>query len=639
MSKKTLVTISNVFQFKRFISKIDRSAINDCAVVCDNARLHSFLKKQNVAFDALDEFCIKDRWREINSWGCDRAGELIRVGREGRFFKDVDLASVAFHHFPYLLIHMVKNYLYAQHLVAKYNPSRVMVFEFPHERQFPDFSGNFYLNQFLSTVCSRSNILIEPVDITVDSCKNEASLSSKLPAKEMVRRLIQKLYGAIVRPGKDIEMLAVGSLRHLAATVNEIKNKGHKIAIYDFEFHREIFDFAVRHGLQYLLPESFQNIREDYSSPVANRFFSEFKKLIETVSSMGSFKFDSFDFGPTLLQYVYQGMPEYFKRLSKQTVQYQNIVAHCQLLAVLSDEDITERGALRAAYLNSRGVKQFCVSHANLVHDFSVAKENRVFAQSITFAASEFEKSMYEARGWDGKQIIVTGVPRYDHLVKMCQAKSARSRNVSQFKLLYCGATMSTHWPDKGGYLGIHVVNLKDIQQKTLRAILDAIDGLPVELVVKPHYDEGTAWHDFFKNEKPANKITIEKHSASFFELLMNCDAMTLAHTSTPIMEAAICSLPTILVDLFRPAELVSYEDIGIQNVARSVPQIKQEVLRLIDDKSRRLRPNPDPKLEFYLGKLDGMNNVRVVECIQQLLNEPPPPSVRPRIQNQIFQS
>jgi len=256
--------------------------------------------------------------------------------------------------------------------------------------------------------------------------------------------------------------------------------------------------------------------------------------------------------------------------------------------------------------------------------NFSVSDINRVFALSTTLVNSEFEKLMYEVRGWDGRKIVVAGIPRYDRLFRMQHQRKEPKAVRKKIKILYCGASMKLYWPERANYLGLHITNYGDEQRRALKAFIASIEGLPIELTVKPHNYEGEEWQRFLEQESHSNNIRFEPYSSDFFTLLNQNDAMILAHWSTAMIEAAICNKPTILLDLYNSEDLAPYAEFGYCSIARNDVELKC----IIESLCRRLLISKDiftedagERFEYVFGKRDLKNTERVVDYIEEHMN------------------
>jgi hypothetical protein len=593
-------------------------------VICDNPRLRGFLKNNNIDSFLLDEFLIPEEQRKnINAWGCDKAAEWIRVSREERFFKEFDFASSVFLRFGYILVQMLKNFYYAGHIIDKYKPDAVIVFDFLGRPTYPSFSGNIFLNDFLTELCKQNKINVERITVSFERDKllrNFLSWRFILISnvKETIRKAFNFLYGKFVPAKKDTFILAWGALKHLAPVILKAHKKGIKIALYDTEFRLKSFKFARRNKIPYFISECFPKNKLIEPDDFVKKCVKEISVALDYACLHKLFVFSSYDFGDIVKNIIFSNIQEYCCKLSEHANHYANILNLCKNVAFILDEDTSHHSFL-AAFFNAKGKKIFCISHATMPINFSVSDNNRVFGLSTTFVNSEFEKVTYEMRGWDQHKIVVTGIPRFDRLAEIRQQQiQETSRNI---KLLYCGASMKLYWPERGGYLGLHITNYGDAQKKALRLIFGVIKEYPIELVLKPHNFEGKAWHRFIKEENPYNKVTLMDNTYDFFNLLDQCDAMILAHWSTALIEAALCNKHTILLDFFNSEDLAPYAKVGSCVIVRNEIELRREMEILCKD-FRFTLSYTEKEFESVFGKKDGFNTQRVVDCIERIISE-----------------
>lgn len=351
-----------------------------------------------------------------------------------------------------------------------------------------------------------------------------------------------------------------------------------------------------------------------------------FKSLTDSVSQ-NLFQFDHYDFTQFVKENIFGVMQGHLHSVANQLNCYYSVVKSCRPSAFLLNEDFATRGGFLAAFLDKRGISTFCISHANLVVDFSVPAENCVFDQSTTFVNSAYEKSMWEARGWNGRNIVVTGTPRYDRLIKISEDKQ-KLLKLSQLplKFLYCATGLWLHSPNQRGYLGCHIVAYRQTQLARIRATLSAIRGLPVELIIKPHSDVAVPlWKDFVACEKPKARVRVTKHSQDIFQLYTECDAMLVPYWSTAIIETAMIGLPTIFLDIGLPHSpaLYRFAEHGFCKVVQNEVDLRKEIESLLSLKnSKKPAGIRETVTEYYLGKKDTNNSSRVTDYITTTLKQ-----------------
>lgn len=221
---------------------------------------------------------------------------------------------------------------------------------------------------------------------------------------------------------------------------------------------------------------------------------------------------------------------------------------------------------------------------------------------------------MYEARGWDGSRIIVSGVPRYDRLLRL-QQKSGISGRHRSMRILVCGGPWWPHTPDELGYLGLHIECYRELQSAAMRELFAVTcESSSFELIVKPHHIESEPyWKSFLHNQTKVGKVRLLRSTEDIFRLLMQCDAMVLSYWSTAIIEAALVKLPVIFLNI-RPTVSPVLSDFSRKSfccIAHDRSEIQSQLSILM---SKRQDPPLDPQVaKYYLGTRDAQATRRVV--------------------------
>ncbi|MBU0571425.1 MAG: hypothetical protein KKC50_05230 [Candidatus Omnitrophica bacterium] len=628
-----LVIISDMNQYSTLLCKgVDLSRTQ---IVCDNPRFAGFLDGRHDNVYLLDEFMIpEDKRKEINAWGCDAAAKWIRVAKEEGCFSDTDLPSCVFLRLGYILVQMRKNKAYVDHIMDKFSPESVVVFKFERYPQYPTFSGNIFINEFLAEICKYKRVKFEYLEVRFSKDQLLRGLVSREARavaffRELFRFAIDGVYGRLARAKRTTRVLVRGAKKHLIPIVHELKERGVDFALYDNNFQFKMFDMAKRKGIPYYITSSFgRSVRADKKKFIAN-LVEEVRCAFDIAIEKGVFFSEDIDLSRLVKRSIFNEINGFCEKLAYLKERWDNIFASCDLEALILDEDTTPESAFAASVCVSHGVKNFCISHATMPVNFEVSSDNKVFGHSTTFVNSEFEKLMYEARGWDGSRIRSIGVPRFDKLFSRCsKEEEGRSADSKGLKFLYCGASMKQYWPERGGYLGLHITNYGDFQRSAIRSILKAINGMPVEFIAKPHNYEGQAWKNFFNGEKTDISVRVEPYTADFYKLLRECDVMVLSHWSTAIIEAILCGKPAVLFDPFNSSELAPYSEIGWFKTVNTEEDLKDVLHGLCDELmngGRSLRASEDvvvdnEKRRYILGQVDGRNTSRIVNYLEQEL-------------------
>lgn len=629
MQSRCLVILSSELQY-RALKKTDVNRAR-LSIICDNPRFFESLQKKNVPFTSMTEFDVRDQWESINVWGCEQALRWIALCRQKGFFKKMDLPAYFYHSFSRILIQMLKNYHFAKKALEDYRPSEVLTFEGIARQSFPGFSGNYYFNYFLKELAQEKNIVVRSIDVVGE--KTGEYLPNFYPkykqllkvCKKRVKQWVHAFYGFLIRPSKETELLAYGSVRHLGPVLKQLATEKRKLGLYDPEFYLERFLFGLKNKIPYWIPACFpetaKNDREKWLRENKNALLA----CLKEVALHRLFDYDSRDFSPFVEEQIFADAGRHFRTLSDLFQNHENIFAACSLKAVLVDEDFSPRGGFLAHFAQAKGVQSFCISHANLPLDFSVSRELQVFGPSLTFVNSEYEKDMYLLRGWDPQKFIVTGLPRYDPLLQTNRS-GKRQDPTRPFKLLYCATGLWPHSPNQRGYLGCSFMCYAQTQEPAIRTILKAISDFPIELVIKPHsYEAVPVWQQFIQKAQPKNKVTVTQQSYDIFKLYQKCDAMILSYWSTALIETALCGLPTLFVDLNRQhgPTLYDFASRGFCRVVQTEEALRNEIKHLYLLRDRYHQPTTSEReLTYYLGGREKGSAARVSEGITHYLND-----------------
>ena len=312
-------------------------------------------------------------------------------------------------------------------------------------------------------------------------------------------------------------------------------------------------------------------------------------------------------------------MNSFLMNLARLANQYENLLDNCHVASLLLDEDFNAH-AFIAAWMQSKQRHVFCISHANMALECRLAESERNFAQSFTFVHGDHEKETYLDRGWSTDQVIVTGSPRYDRLIKMTGADKVVGTNNASPRILYCAGLLWNYSPDVLGFLGCDVYGFRRSQEATLRFLLRTAQNSNFTVVIKPHYAEDEQmWRDLARNENSNCKVEVVKASEDYFKLLKESDAMALCLWSSTLIEAGIAQVPVFYIDLDgqNSRHVSRLESEGLCKIIRTEDDFKQALKKITPPKSLsqfNVRSTTDPN--YFLGTLDGQASQRVVDFI-----------------------
>ncbi len=614
---RKIVVISTPTQYRKFLEV--RPDAEEFLVFCDNERCYGFLSEKKIPYKALEEGLLKERWNEINAWGCTKAAGWIRECQKDGLFPKYGLPSMIYLYFSLILILVLKNYLYARHLLEKYLPAEVFLFESSEIGNYPAFSGNAFLNIFLKETALAQNIRVTaaPLSEGIDTPHPDSPTVWRRAALRWARGIVERIYAVFVKaPQGRQAVLAYGSLKHLGPVVAELKKNRREVLLYDDSFHLEQCLFAFRQGIFYLIPGSFPDGGQEDADIFSKDLMSDLRTALQKAKERRYFSFGSYDLAGFLESRVFARMKKYMERWACEEKHYQVLRRSVDLTGVLIEEDFAGR-AFFAAFMKAHGVPVYCVSHANLIVDFQVPDEDKVFAQSFTFVNSEYEKTGYVMRGWQPDKVLVSGLPRYDRLKSLILKNEAQTRP----RVLYCAGVLWGHSPDALGYLGCRNYALKNTQLLTIHAVFHAIKSLSLELVIKPHYfEDEPQWRRLVERYADPKQVRLVNSSDDFLQCVADSDAMLVSYWSTALVEAGMLGVPVIYVDLESQdsAAVRQYSTQGFCEVVKNLEELRQ-ALQKIGGPARRTASSSAP-LEYYFGKKNGSGAARIAEGICQRL-------------------
>lgn len=634
-----LLVLSNKDQFE--VLRKQNFQFHAWTVFCDNPRMYGFLQEHGIEFRTLEQFVIRKHWADINAWGCEKASAWITWCRAHGFFLKFDLASHLHHRFSYILVHMLKNYFYATHLIREFCPEQVTLFESRTQPDFPYYSGSLFLNQFLKQLCNTIGIPTTSItfseypadDISRDTFVFYFYERLLRWLKEFFRGFLCKIYGQMIRPRRKFPLLVTGSLRHVGSIIKELHQANVDLAIYDFKFQFSQFRFAQGLGIPYFIPDSFRETKDSEFKTIAQEIHNDLRAAITQACRNGFFVFRENDFGNFLENYLlHSDLQPFLLKARTLLNHYQALQLSLDFRTLLLDEDISPRNSLFAVFFQACGINVFSTSHANFLVDFSVPEYAKTYALTKTFVNSEFERKVYECRGWNPQAMLITGIPRYDRLLTISRQTAIFSPRRKHLDLLFCCGSLFKTWPDRGGYLGHNVFCNGEVQEPAFDLIIKALNGLPVRLVLKPHDQEDELpWKNFVKKKKIDFEAVFKTHDDDFFKLLAHSDAMIGAYWSTAMIEAALVKKPVFLVDvtsllaplydtqLGRP-----YFQKGFCTIIKSAEELKKNILGLQDvfKRGEHYQAAASPQdYDFFLGIRDAKATSRSVDYIVKTLS------------------
>lgn len=423
-------------------------------------------------------------------------------------------------------------------------------------------------------------------------------------------------------------ILAYGGLNHLGSLIPELTKRGEKIVLFSDLFQKPWWAFSKKNKVAYVQSRHFRKRAAMALGDWADARKNELRNVLLLLRGQGTFRVREYDFFPSVHDLVFSRMDDYFGSIARRYAFCEALFDGLKPKACLAHDDFSLVNGFIAAFARERRVPVFCISHATLALDFSVPVEKRAFCQSVTFVNSEFERHIYETRGWSGgDRIQITGIPRYDRLIRAGkQGEKPATPSGSPLKLLYCATGLWRHSPNQRGFLGSDVNLYRHVQIPAFTCMIEALRGLPVELVIKPHSHIALPlWKEQVAKQGALDyKVTVVSHAVDIFDLYSECHAMLISYWSTALLEAAIIGLPTIFIDPFPPysRNLYEFSDSGFCEVVNNCAGLRAVIEKLqVGILPGRVRLTPR-KRNYYLGDESPVSVQRVTERILAEINK-----------------
>ena len=609
----TLAIISNREQYRLLTDTVPD--IKEMHILCDNPEIHDFLREKRMPFDTVDEEVLQKEWDSINTWACEKALLFDLSADDRSILNGIEFNKALSAYLSFYLVSFLKNYLFSIYMIDRYRPSEMFIFDNIYCPPFPAFNGNYFLNLFLNELAQKNGIKVK--HLRCGTRKEE-----KISMKDRIRILLQKLYGRLVVAGEKKKIfIACGDIGHLGPVLKKLRDRGKGIFIYNDEFRFAQLKFCLKEKMRYVICDSF--LKKGRQVEDGFDYKKGFTDLIKHLCGNKWFIYERHDLNHHMANAILDSMGSYINNVSQWTRIYSEMVNTLDICGVIINQDEAPNRAFMAAFFKSRKIPVFCISHGYGTVRFSLPSSNRRFDLSYTFLHSEYEKHIFTSRGWDEKNIRVMGIPRYDRLMKLMDEKSKNKTKLKKMRILYCGGIMPYYTPDVPSYVGVCKYSFGTTMRRDLKLVMKALEGYPVELVIKPRYlvDE-VPLADFVMKHKGKSSVTIVKAKTDFFKLLSSCQAVFLAHWSTAVMEGIIARLPTVVLSYSGIEDDFPFAQHDLCTVSHDPRELKDIIAELysafISGKRSRHAPAYDSNKAFYTGLNDGLNTDRVVDCIMK---------------------
>jgi len=210
--------------------------------------------------------------------------------------------------------------------------------------------------------------------------------------------------------------------------------------------------------------------------------------------------------------------------------------------------------------------------------------------------------------------VVVTGQPRYDVLYYADKIYD-KGKFLKEYKINPSHKIIL--WTTQ-----CHGISNKE-NIKNFKAVFETVQNLKdVALVIKQHPGEGRKYTKMIKKYLSNYKINaiITPKDSDTHEQLFVCDLMITRH-STTAMEAIALNKPVIVLNLSGEPDPVEYVKEGVALGVYDEEDLKPTIEKLLKDDSELAR-NREKYIEKYLYKIDGKATERVVNLIEEMIDE-----------------
>jgi hypothetical protein len=605
-----LAVVSDIFQYKALLKKY--KTFNNFIILCDNQEFYGVLERENVDFVKIDESLLREYWPQINRWSCEKALTWGKACEFSSFFGSLEADKSVYLFFSYALTALMRSCLFAEYIYKKYNFSDIVIFKFK-PLFYPYYKSNYFLNNFLFDIGKQKDIRPVIIELAYPEYHDR-----KNKVKTFIKKHIQSIYAKFLKSIKaKVSYIVYGELKHLQKVMQELRAEGNKVFLFDIEYNFEQHFFAVGNGFRYYVPDLSAQSRSDLQQRNVNVDWRE--TLKKKLSDKRFFTFNGIDFTECIWNDILRQTIDVLRHKIDFINEFDVMLEKLNPRALILDEDVSERKSFLAAFFKSKEIPVFCISHGYIpLIDFSLKEAEQKFDLSITFVNSEYEKSMYIARGWDPQKIIVLGKPRYDSL--LINTKGRKIHKLPM-RILYVASSLLAHTPDLYAYMGIHIRDRGRMIRVYLRDVIREICGKEIELIIKPHNrGEEPLWRAFVRQNSKDKKITVVAAKEDFLKLLSDCDAMIASYWSTALDESAMLNLPTIVLDYYNWNNLPSHPGAGVSfKLVSNAGELRLAIKQIYENfiNPAKVAPiYPDANPTYYPGRLDADNTKRVVEYI-----------------------
>jgi len=226
-----------------------------------------------------------------------------------------------------------------------------------------------------------------------------------------------------------------------------------------------------------------------------------------------------------------------------------------------------------------------------------------------------YTKQLLEKLGVEAKKLVITGQPRFDHLVQnsYVDTKEKLTRDlgipIGQRIVLF------TSQPNAPAAFFSEAVRRKAIETiyRLAAELKDAV------LVVKPHPDEKPEFHQHLERELKLSNVFITPKRSNTQELIKACDILITFH-STTALEAILASKPVIIANFFGNDKIFYVESQAAVEACSEKEVLEKIEAALHDSKTKeRLKAGRERFVTEHIYNADGGAGQRLINLMREM--------------------
>lgn len=226
---------------------------------------------------------------------------------------------------------------------------------------------------------------------------------------------------------------------------------------------------------------------------------------------------------------------------------------------------------------------------------------------------SPYAKKVFKKLGFNSKNLIITGQPRFDRLFKpkLTRLDLCTKLDIDSAKDIILLAPPIFAPLDDGD-------NKRRVFIKAVVGALKFCENAQLVIKIHPGIDEKTFVYEEILKQINCENVMVVKD----FDIpsLLNASSLFLSHYSTMAMEALILQKPVIIINMFGDSEYYPFVSSGAALEARNAEEILTAIKRISCGEFREKMQNSTANFVFeHAYKTDGKASKRVADLIIEI--------------------